>query len=91
MAPDRSDLQAVTEKDNETFREYAQWWRNIAAQVSPRVEEKEMTKHFLKTLSQFYYEMIVGSALKDFSEMVSIGMRLEEGIREKRLTTSADT
>jgi len=53
MAPDRSDLQAMTQNDNETFREYAQWWRNIAAQVSSRVEEKEMTKLFLKTFSQF--------------------------------------
>jgi len=47
MAPDRSDLLAMTQKDNETFREHAQWWRNIAAQVSPREEEKEMTKLFL--------------------------------------------
>jgi len=85
MALDRSDLQAMTQKDNETFREYAQRWRNIAAQVSPRVEEKEMTKLFLKSLSQFYYEMMVGSAPRDFSEMVSIGMCLEEGVREGRL------
>jgi len=85
MAPDRSDLQAMTLKDNKTFREYAQRWRNIAAQVSPRVEEKEMTKLFLKTLSQFYYEMMVGSAPRDCSEMVSINMRIEEGAREGRL------
>jgi len=75
----------MTQKDNDTFREYVQRWRNIAAQVSPRVEEKEMTKHFLKTLSQFYYEMMVGSAPRDFSEVVSIGMRLKEGVREGRL------
>jgi len=85
MAPDRSDLQAMTQKDNETFREYAQRWRNFATQVIPHVEEKEMTKLFLKTLSQFYYEMIVGSVPRDFSEMVNIGMRLEEGVREGRL------
>jgi len=85
MAPDQSDLQAMTQKDNETFREYAQRWRNVAAQVSPRVEEKEMTKFFLKTLGQFYYEMMVGSAPRDFSEMVSIGIRLEEGVRDGRL------
>jgi len=85
MAPDRSDLQAMTQKDNESFREYAQRWRNIAAQVSPCVEEKEMTKLFLKTLSQFSYEMMVRSAPKDFLEMVNIGMRLEEGVREGRL------
>jgi len=90
MAPDRSDLQAMTQEDDETFREYAQRWRNVATQVSPHVGEKEMTKLFLKTLSQFYYEMMVGSVPRDFSEMVSIGMRLEEGVREGRLTASAD-
>jgi len=90
MASDRSDLQAMTQKYDETFREYAQRWRNVATQVSPHVREKEMTKLFLKTLSQFYYEMMVGSVPRDFSEMVSIGMRLEEGVREGRLTASAD-
>jgi len=90
MAPDRSDLQAMTQKDDETFREYAQQWRNVATQVSPHVGEKEMIKLFLKTLSQFYYEMMVGSVPRDFSEMVSISMRLEEGVREGQLTTSAD-
>jgi len=49
-----------------------------------------MTKLFLKTLSQFYYEMMVGSVPRDFSEMVSICMRLEEGVREGRLTASTD-
>jgi len=80
MAPDRSDLQAMTQKDDEIFREYVQRWRNVATQISPHVEEKEMTKLFLKTLSQFYYEMMVGSVPRDFSEMVSIGMFLEEGV-----------
>jgi hypothetical protein len=31
MAPDRSDLQAMTQGDKETFKEYAQQWRNSAA------------------------------------------------------------
>jgi len=85
MAPDRSDLQAMTQKDKETFKEYAQRWRDTAAQVSPRIEEKEITKLFLKTLSQFYYEKMVGSAPKNFAEMVGMGVQLEEGVREGRL------
>ena len=85
MAPDRSDLQAMTQKDKETFKEYAQRWRDAAAQVSPRIEEKEMTKLFLKTLNQFYYERMVGSAPKNFAEMVGMGVQLEEGVREGRL------
>ena len=80
MAPDRSDLQAMTQNDKETFNEYAQRWSDIAAQVSPRIEEKEMTKLFVNTLSQFYYERMVRSAPRDFREMVGMGMCLEEGV-----------
>ncbi|XP_039690657.1 uncharacterized protein [Medicago truncatula] len=65
MAPDRSDLQAMTQGDKETFKEYAQRWRDTAAQVSPRIEEKEMTKIFLKTLNHFYYEKMVGKGVRE--------------------------
>ena len=41
-----------------------------------------MTKIFLKTLSSFYYERMIASAPSDFTEMVNMGMRLEEGVRE---------
>ena len=45
-----------------------------------------MTKIFLKMLSSFYYECMTASALNDFTEMVNMGMRLEEGVREGRLS-----
>ena len=60
--------------------------RELAAQIVPPLEEKEMTKIFLKTLSSFYYERMIASAPSDFTEMVNMGMRLEEGVREGRLT-----
>ncbi|CAJ2674231.1 unnamed protein product [Trifolium pratense] len=85
MAPDRDQLRAMTQKDKETFKEYAQRWREIAAQINPPLEEKEMTKIFLKTLGSFYYERMIASAPSDFTEMVNMGMRLEEGVREGRL------
>ena len=31
MAPDRSQLQNMVKKDDETFKEYAQRWREVAA------------------------------------------------------------
>ncbi|KAI5403814.1 hypothetical protein KIW84_051099 [Lathyrus oleraceus] len=45
-----------------------------------------MTKIFLKTLSSFYYERIIVSAPSDFTEMVNMGMGLEEGVCEGRLS-----
>ena len=47
-----------------------------------------MTKIFLKTLGDFYYERMVESAPSDFTEMVGMGIRLEEAIREGRLMRS---
>ena len=57
-------------------------------QVIPPMEEKEMTKIFLKTLGVFYYERMVASASSDFTEMVGMGIWLEEAVREGRLTKS---
>ena len=54
----------------------------------PPMEEKEMTKIFLKTLGAIYYERMVASASSDFTEMVGMGIRLEEAVREGRLTRS---
>ncbi|KAI5436176.1 hypothetical protein KIW84_022583 [Lathyrus oleraceus] len=58
----------------------------MAAQISPPLEEKELTKIFLKTLSSFYCERLIASSPNDFTEMVNMGMRLEGGVREGRLS-----
>ena len=47
-----------------------------------------MTNIFLKMLGAFYYERMVASAPNDFTEMVGMGIRLEEAVREGRLTKS---
>ncbi|GAU38952.1 hypothetical protein TSUD_363910 [Trifolium subterraneum] len=85
MAPDRDQLRGMSQKDKESFKEYAQRRREIAAQICPPLEEKEMTKIFLNTLDSFYYERMIASTPSDFTEMVNMGMRLEEGVRQGRL------
>ncbi|KAK2352120.1 hypothetical protein QL285_096825 [Trifolium repens] len=85
LAPDRDELRALSQREKESFKEYAQRWRELAAQIRPPLEEKELTKLFLNTLSPFYYEKMVASAPNNFTEMVGMGMRLEEGVREGRL------
>ncbi|KAK2374332.1 hypothetical protein QL285_075304 [Trifolium repens] len=85
LAPDRDELRALTQRENESFKEYAQRWRELAAQIRPPLEEKELTKLFLNTLSPFYYKKMVASSPNNFTEMVGMGMRLEEGVWEGRL------
>ena len=91
MAPDRDQLRAMVQKDRESFKEYAQRWREVASQVIPPMEEKEMTKIFLKTLGAFYYERMVASSQGDFTEMVGMGVHLEEAVCEGRLSKDGDS
>jgi len=62
LALERDELQAMTQNDNESFKAYAQRWRDFAEQVCPPLKEKELARIFLKTLDQFYYENMVASA-----------------------------
>ena len=45
-----------------------------------------MTKVFLKSLGSFYYERMVASIPSNFIEMVSMGVFLEESVREECLS-----
>jgi len=42
MAPDRKQLQNMCKKEHESFKEYTQRWRDLAAQVAPPMMEREM-------------------------------------------------
>jgi len=85
LAPDRKELQAMTQNDNESFKAYAQRWRDVAAQVRPPMEEKVLTEIFLETLDKFYCEHMLASASDNFAEMMTVGIRIEEWVRKGRL------
>jgi len=55
-----------------SFKEYAQRWRNLAAQVVPPMMEKETMIVMVDTLSVFYYEKMVGYAP---SKLCGFGLR----------------
>jgi hypothetical protein len=60
VALDRSSLQAMKKGNKESVREYAQRWRELAAQVNPPLLEKEMIGLFLSTFKALYFEYLVG-------------------------------
>ena len=53
MAPDHTQLQNMVKKESETFKEYAQRWRDLAAQVAPPMVEREMITMMVDTLPVF--------------------------------------
>ncbi|XP_050909079.1 uncharacterized protein LOC127122845 [Lathyrus oleraceus] len=91
MAPDRRQLQSMFQHDNESFKEYAQRWRELASQVEPPLAEKELAELFIDTVQPQFYEKMVGSASLGFSELVAIGARVEYGVRNGKLAAVAET
>jgi len=86
MASDRMQLQNMAKKSSETFKAYAQRWRELAAQVEPPLYEKEMITMFIETLQAPFYEHVLGSVSSNFSDIVTIGERIEHGLKSGKIT-----
>ena len=80
MAPDRTQLQNMSKREHESFKEYAQRWRDLAAQVAPPMVEREMITMIVDTLPVFYYEKLVGYMPSSFADLVFTGERIEVGL-----------
>ncbi|XP_027347973.1 uncharacterized protein LOC113859382 [Abrus precatorius] len=88
MAPDRLQLQNMIKKENESFKEYVQRWRELAAQVEPPLSEKEMVAMFIDTLQSPFYNRMIRSVSSNFSNIVIIGERVENGMRTGKIPNS---
>ncbi|XP_039688680.1 uncharacterized protein [Medicago truncatula] len=84
LAPNRKELQAMTQGDKESFKEYAQRFIQKSAQIRPPLEEREVADLFYETLSPFYSEKMLLCASQKFTDMVDAGVRIEEWVRKGR-------
>ncbi|XP_050875254.1 chromatin-remodeling ATPase INO80-like [Lathyrus oleraceus] len=85
MAPNRTQLQSMAQKDSESFKEYAQRWRELAARVHPPLVDRELIDIFMGTLQGQYYERLISSVSIRFSDMVIVGERVEEGLKSGKI------
>ena len=80
----------MEKKANETFREYAHKWRDLAAQVQPPLIDKELNKIFFNTLKAPYYDRMIGNSNKDFSDVVSVREMIKNGVKLKKIKKYKD-
>ena len=85
MAPTHIQLQNLSQKKEESFKEYAQRWREMTARVQLPLLEKELVDMFMGTLQGLYYENMVGSISYGFSNLVTIGERIEAGTKSGKI------
>ena len=87
-APDRMSLQNMEKKTNETFREYAHKWRDLAAQVQPPLTNKKLNKMFLNTPNAPYYDRMIRNSNKDFSDVVAAEEMIEVRVKQGNIKAS---
>ncbi|XP_039688637.1 uncharacterized protein [Medicago truncatula] len=86
LAPNWKELQSMTQDDKESFKEYAQRFIQKSAQIRPPLDEREVSDLFYETLSPFYSEKMLGCASQKFTNMVDMGVRIEEWVRKGRVS-----
>ncbi|XP_070015719.1 uncharacterized protein [Nicotiana sylvestris] len=85
-APDVFYIQNLKKKPTETFHEYATRWRSEAAKVRPALEEEQMNRFFVRTQDPQYYERLMLIEGQKFSDIIKLGERIEEGIKNGMVT-----
>ena len=89
IGSDRTQLQNMSKKEHESFKEYAQRWRDLAAQVAPPMMEREMITMIVDTLPVFYYEKMVSYIPSSFADLIFAGERIEVGLRRGKFDYAA--
>ena len=75
----------MEKKSNETFREYAQQWREVVAWARPPLNEKEMIRIFVDTLKNPYFNRIVSLQLQFFVDLILVEERTEDAVKTKEI------
>ena len=81
----------MVKKESKTFKEYAQRWRDLAAQVAPPMVGREMITMMVDTLPVFYYEKLVGYMPSSFADLVFAGERIEVGLKRGKFDYVSST
>ncbi|XP_050914741.1 uncharacterized protein LOC127129632 [Lathyrus oleraceus] len=91
MAPNCTQLQNLTQRPEESFKEYAQRWRELVARVQPLFLERELVYMFMGNLQGPYLDRMVGSTSSSFSDLVLASERIENMIKMGKIQNSAST
>ncbi|GKV40238.1 hypothetical protein SLEP1_g47907 [Rubroshorea leprosula] len=77
----REDLQRTEKKSSESFKGFAQRWRELAAQVQPPLTDHELSNLFIKSTKGPYCEKLMTCVNYTFAQLVIVGEQVEDGIK----------
>ena len=89
LASTRTQLQSMYMGSGEAFKDYTQKWRDLAGRVQPPLSDRELVDMFLGTLSDPFFNHLIGSSSAGFTKLILIGERVEVGIKSGKIQRDA--
>ena len=77
----------MEKKATETFKVYAQCWRDLAPQVNPPPLNKEMVSTFIDILYLPFSYQTINNASSNFFYIIIIKERIENGVKPMQTTS----
>lgn len=90
LAPNCTQFQYMIQRNNDSFKEYAQRWRELAAWVQPLLLDEELINMFMGTLQFKYMEKMVGYSFWSFFDVVAARERIESHVKKGKLPSTAN-
>lgn len=72
LAADHTQLHNMSQKKNESFKKYAQRWRELVARAHPPLVDRELIDIFMGTLQGQYYERPINSVSSIFFDVAIV-------------------
>src|SRR4051812_26380516 len=73
LAPTRTQLRGMSMGPKESFKGYAQKWRDMAGRVQPPLSDRELVDMFMGTLTGPFYSHLLGSSSSGFTDLILTG------------------
>lgn len=85
MGLSHMQLQNLSQKSCEYFKEYAHLWRELATHVQPPLLDREQVEMFMGTLQGYYLENLIGSVSLSFSNLLMVGEHIESSLESGKI------
>src|SRR3954462_15395568 len=91
LAPTRTQLRGMSMAPKESFKGYAQKWRDMAGRVQPPLSDCELVDMFMGTLTGLFYSHLLGSLSSGFTDLILTGERVESGIQSGKIQVGSSS
>lgn len=84
VTPTRTQLQNLAQESTESFKEYAQRWRELAEKVQPSLSEEELVRMFMDTVQGSCWRKMMSCMSSSFSNLVIVGDCIESVLKGEK-------